>query len=41
MAKIIDSDGVRQGETPRRVRYVLGFSLVGIIAAFAIVVAAV
>lgn len=41
MSKIIDGDGARQGETPRRVRYVLGFGLVGIVAAFAIVAVAV
>lgn len=41
MSKIIHSDGVRQGETPRRVRYVLGFSLVGVVTAFAIVAAVV
>jgi hypothetical protein len=38
MSKIkLDGDGARQGETPKRVRYVLAFGLLGVIGAFALV----
>ena len=34
---LVDGDNARQGDTPKRVRYILGWSLAGVIAAFAIV----
>lgn len=38
MSKIeLDGDGARQGQTPKRVRYVLAFGLLGVIGAFALV----